>query len=195
MTTLTTIVRDQTGGGIATTASGGEVSAVSWPAIFAGATAAAALSLILLVLGIGLGFAVASPWAGGEYSEAMAWSAILWTLFTAFAASAFGGYLAGRLRVRWPGAQHDEVYFRDTAHGFLAWAVATLVTAVALSSVIGHMLAPAGAAPVAPAMQELTDEARRNRALASLWIFVSLLLGAFSASWFATFGGRQRDLP
>ncbi|GAA0415675.1 hypothetical protein GCM10008969_43510 [Pseudomonas veronii subsp. inensis] len=35
----------------------------------------------------------------------------------------------------------DEVYFRDTAHGFLAWAVATLVTATlvvgSVSSVVG----------------------------------------------------------
>ena len=39
------------------------LSAVSWAAIFAGATAAAALALILLLLGKGLGSSAVSPWA------------------------------------------------------------------------------------------------------------------------------------
>jgi len=34
----------------------------------------------------------------------------------------------------------DEIYFRDTAHGFLAWAVASLATAALLTSVIGSIL-------------------------------------------------------
>ncbi|SFB53351.1 hypothetical protein SAMN04244571_03581 [Azotobacter beijerinckii] len=34
----------------------------------------------------------------------------------------------------------DEVYFRDTAHGFLAWAVATLVTAALLVSTVSHIV-------------------------------------------------------
>jgi hypothetical protein len=34
----------------------------------------------------------------------------------------------------------DEVYFRDTAHGFLAWAVAALATAALLTSVIGSIV-------------------------------------------------------
>jgi hypothetical protein len=34
----------------------------------------------------------------------------------------------------------DEVYFRDTAHGFLAWAVASLATAILLSSVVGSIV-------------------------------------------------------
>ena len=44
------------------------------------------------------------------------------------AASGVGGYLAGRLRVRWRDTDVDEVHFRDTAHGLLTWAVATLFT-------------------------------------------------------------------
>ena len=39
------------------------LSAVSWAAIFSGATAAAALALILLLLGTGLGLSALSPWA------------------------------------------------------------------------------------------------------------------------------------
>jgi hypothetical protein len=34
----------------------------------------------------------------------------------------------------------DEVYFRDTAHGFLAWAIASLATAALLGSVIGSIV-------------------------------------------------------
>ena len=45
-----------------------------------------------------------------------------------------GGYLAGRLRTKWTSIHSDEVYFRDTAHGFLAWSVALVVTAAFLAS-------------------------------------------------------------
>ena len=58
----------------------------------------------------------------------------------AFAASAIGGYIAGRLRTKWVGVHTHEVYFRDTAHGFLAWSVATLATAAFLSSVTGAII-------------------------------------------------------
>ena len=120
---------------------------VSWPAIFAGAAAAAALSLILVVLGVGLGFSVASPWTTTRDSVATAGAAALaWLAFTQIAASAFGGYLAGRLRVRWVNVHRDEVWFRDTAHGLLAWAVASLVTAAFLGSAIGGVVAGAAQA-------------------------------------------------
>jgi hypothetical protein len=59
---------------------------------------------------------------------------------TQLLASAMGGYLAGRLRTRWIDVHTDEVYFRDTAHGFLAWAVSSLATAALLTSVIGSIL-------------------------------------------------------
>lgn len=120
------------------------VSGVSWGAIFAGAAAAAALSLILVVLGVGLGVAVASPWTTTRDSIAGAGAAALaWLVFTQVAASAFGGYLAGRLRVRWVNVHRDEVWFRDTAHGLLAWAVASLLTAAFLGSAIGGVLSRA----------------------------------------------------
>jgi hypothetical protein len=291
-------------------------SAVSWTAIFAGAAGAAALSLILLILGAGLGLSSVSPWADrGASATTFGVSTILWLTFTQLAASGMGGYLAGRLRARWTSTHTDEVYFRDTAHGFLAWAIATLVTAGLLTSAIGSILAtganaagavaggagtaavaaaapaavgaaksagpdgngyfldslfrqsvaPAGAAS-APATaaapgdtaqstaeagrifasgletgalpaddvhylgqsvsqrtglsqadaekrvndaftkmkakadqakavaMEAADKARKASAYAALWLFVSLLIGAFVASFAATFGGRQRDL-
>lgn len=310
-----------------------EQSAVSWGAIFAGAAAAASLSLILLILGTGLGMSSVSPWSyEGVSREAFGWSTIAWITLTSIAASGLGGYLAGRLRTRWVSVHGDETYFRDTAHGFLAWAVATLLTAAVLTSAIGAILgtgakvagsvagasataaggiaaAGAGAAAsedsegdlqywvdsllrqpataasrqAAPgaepdadaagavsaqarasspasetadadlrpeigrilvnglrndsldaddaryvaqrvaertgmtqgeaearvaeleanmrarfeeaetAAREAADEARKAAAYASLWLFITLLIGAFSASLFATFGGRQRD--
>jgi hypothetical protein len=231
------------------------------------------------------------------------------------AASALGGYLAGRLRTKWVSVHTDEVYFRDTAHGFLAWAVATLGTAALLTSVVGSIVSggvQAGAAVASTATsaavsgaaaagsgaveqvgggegpigyfvdslfrpgaeqgesldldersaeqaaasiaevsrifanavrtgampdddvryvaqviaartdisqreaeqrvrevftrvqttldeaetaaREAADAAREASAYAALWLFISLLIGAFVASWMATFGGRQRDL-
>src|SRR4029450_7423713 len=115
-------------------------SAVAWSAIVAGAAGAAALSLILLILGVGLGLSSVSPWSGrGISAPTFGVSTILWVTFTQLAASALGGYAAGRLRTRWTGTHTDEVYFRDTAHGFLAWALATLVTAATLTSAIGSL--------------------------------------------------------
>lgn len=116
-------------------------SAVSWGAIFAGAVAAAALSLILLILGVGLGLSSVSPWSfEGVSKETFGWSSIIWLTFTALAASGLGGYLAGRLRTKWTQIHGDETYFRDTAHGFVSWAVATLLTAGLLTSAIGGVL-------------------------------------------------------
>lgn len=117
------------------------VSAVSWGAIVAGAAAAAALSLILVMLGVGLGLSSISPWAhDGASAVTFGVSTILWITLTQVIASAMGGYLAGRLRTKWVAIHTDEVYFRDTAHGFLAWAVASLATAALLTSVIGSIV-------------------------------------------------------
>jgi len=116
-------------------------SAVSWGAIFAGAAAAAALSLVLLILGVGLGLSSVSPWSfEGVSKETFGWSSVIWLTFTALAASGLGGYLAGRLRTKWTQIHGDETYFRDTAHGFVSWAVATLLTAGLLTSAISGVL-------------------------------------------------------
>jgi len=123
------------------TASSGAWSAVSWASVLAGAAAAAALSLILLVLGTGLGLAAVSPWAGeGAQPETLGVSGIVWLALTQLAASGLGGYLAGRLRTRWRDTHKDEVHFRDTAHGLLSWAVATLFTAALLGAAITGIL-------------------------------------------------------
>jgi hypothetical protein len=257
----------------------------SWGAIFAGATAAAALSFILLVLGVGLGLSTISPYA---YHDApLAAATIGWIAFTQLAASGIGGYMAGRLRNKWSNIHTDEVHVRDTAHGLLAWAVATLVTVAVLAggaraalsgaidagnaaatavkdagpswqsldyyagmvlrsngtaatidaeraevativatamargslnngdrSYLGQLIAKRNGLDQAEAERRVdaiyadarktvadaaakakatADEARKAGAKASLWMFVALLLGAFTATLAATFGGRNRD--
>jgi hypothetical protein len=117
------------------------LSGVSWGAIFAGAAAAAALSLILVLLGFGLGFSAVSPWANeGVSAKGLGISTIVWLAVTQIIASGAGGYIAGRLRVKWAYMHGDEVYFRDTAHGFLAWCVATLVTATLVAGSVSSLV-------------------------------------------------------
>jgi hypothetical protein len=44
------------------------------------------------------------------------------------------------------------------------------------------------------AAREAADKARKASAYAALWLFISLLIGAFVASLAATYGGRRRDI-
>jgi hypothetical protein len=108
---------------------------VSWAAVIGGAFVSAALSLILLALGTGLGFSSVSPWSNmGASASTVGKAAIAWLIVTQIMAFAMGGYLAGRLRTKWVHVHTDEVYFRDTAHGLLVWAVGLVVTASFLAS-------------------------------------------------------------
>lgn len=127
-----------TSGNLALPAAAGNISGVSWGAILAGAAAAAALSFILLILGVGLGLSSISPWSYSN--EAIGASTIIWLAVTQLLAAGIGGYLAGRLRIKWSSVHTDEVYFRDTAHGLLAWAIATLVTAALLAGAVRAVL-------------------------------------------------------
>ncbi|HEU5176848.1 MAG TPA: hypothetical protein VFU24_05295 [Burkholderiales bacterium] len=263
------------------------------------------MSLILLILGTGLGLSSLSPWANeGASAKALGVGGFVWVIFMQLAAAALGGYIAGRLRAKWVSLHTEEVAFRDTAHGFLAWSVATLFTAWLLSSTasslisggvqagaqvaggaastaataaassaganaskgdsgpMGYMVdsmfrGPKGAkAPASPEQstaevtriftnalasgklpeedaryagqlvaqrtgmsqaeaekrvnetfnqtqaklkeaetkaREAADAARKASAAAALALFISLLIGAFIASYAATIGGRQRD--
>jgi len=122
-------------------------SGVSWSAVIAGAFVTAALSLILLALGTGLGLSSVSPYSGsGISASAVGKTAIIWLIVMEILSSAMGGYLAGRLRTKWASIHNDEVYFRDTAHGFLAWATAFVVTvaflATAATTMIGSSATP-----------------------------------------------------
>ena len=111
------------------------VAGISWAAVLAGAIASCALTLVLLSLGAGLGFSVVSPWSdSGVSATTFEIGTGLYFIVMAMISSAIGGYLAGRLRNRWIGVQSTEVLFRDTAHGFLAWALASVVGAILLAS-------------------------------------------------------------
>jgi hypothetical protein len=128
-----------------------ESPAVSWPAIAAGAVAAAAMTLVLLAFGAGMGFSAISPWGNsGISASTFQISTALYLMVVALLASALGGYVAGRLRTRWVGVHTHEVFFRDTAHGFLAWALATVIGAGFLAAAASNIAG--GASPgLAPA--------------------------------------------
>lgn len=275
-------------------------SAVSWAAIFAGAVIAAALTVTLLIGGTGLGFLAVSPWSNdGASGEGLAIGTIVWLFVAQVIAYGIAGYVAGRLRTKWADVRGDEIYFRDTAHGFLVWALSSIVGVVLLGSVtasivsgtakvgataaratVGAVSAAAGPAimdsdtfsldyftdsllrPQNPQQsytqadprrevstiltrsliqgdlstedqdylvkvvadraglsedeaksriqqvseqakkaaddieaktKETADNARKLAAAFALWAFASLLLGAFTASFAATVGGRARD--
>jgi hypothetical protein len=124
----------------------GRSSAVSWAAIIAGAFVASALSLSLLALGTGVGLSSISPWAtSGVSATAVGRGAILWLIVIQIIASAIGGYVAGRLRTKWVDVHTDEVYFRDTAHGFLVWAVGLVLSAAFLASAATSIVRGPGA--------------------------------------------------
>src|SRR5580704_17228139 len=108
---------------------------VSWAAIAAGAVVSCALTFVLLAFGIGLGLSVVSPWSGaGVTATTFKIGTGLYLIVIAMLSSSIGGYIAGRLRSRWVGVHSDEIYFRDTAHGFVAWAFASISGAVLLAT-------------------------------------------------------------
>lgn len=130
-------------------------SAISWAAIVAGAIAIAALTLVLVALGSAVGFSSISPWpSSGITAKTFQISTGLYLVFTTLVASTIGGYITGRLRSKWTDIHTYEVQFRDTAHGFLAWALAAVLGAAALGSAATYL---AGSGAVAKAPDAATD--------------------------------------
>lgn len=130
-------------------------SGVSWAAVIAGAAVTAALSLILLALGAGLGLSSVSPYSNtGISASTLGTSAIIWLIVMEILSASMGGYLAGRLRTKWASIHTDEVYFRDTAHGFLAWSTALVITAAFLASAASAMI---GSAPASESQINTTQ--------------------------------------
>ena len=123
---------------ISTEESSDESPAVSWAAVVACAIAAAALTLVLLAFGAGMGFSAVSPWGNsGVSASTFEIGTGLYLIVVAMLASTIGGYVAGRLRTKWVGVHTHEVFFRDTAHGFLAWGLATVLGVAALTAAAG----------------------------------------------------------
>lgn len=150
-------------------------SGVSWGAVFAGAFATAALCLSLLALGTGLGLSSMSPWSNsGATASAIGWGAIAWLVLVQILSSALGGYLAGRLRTKWVSLHTDEVYFRDTAHGFLVWSVSLVVTAAFLASAAASMVG--GAATTASLSSASASDRTEARVFDSNEYYVDSLL-------------------
>ena len=141
MVSTSATVRDRLGEAEAGNSMESPRSAVAWAAVIGGAFAAAALSAILVALGSGLGLASISPW---PYSGASAttFTAMtgMWLIVVQWLSSGFGGYLTGRLRTKWVDVHTHEVFFRDSANGFLAWAVATVLIAAVVSSAASSLI-------------------------------------------------------
>jgi hypothetical protein len=170
-------------------------SAVEWAAIVGGALAAVGISIILFTLGSGLGLSTISPWSFSNPSPTtFGMVAGVWLIVTQWIASAMGGYLTGRLRTKWVGIRTDEVFFRDTAHGFLAWALATvLVAAFFALAAAAVTAAPEATANAASVSAEAAEQARRAAAAFSVFTALSLLIGAFIGSVSGALGGYHRD--
>lgn len=131
-------------------------SPVSWAAVVAGAVAAAALALVLVAFGSGLGLSSISPWSGsGVSGSTFQIGTGIYLVIVGVMSSAVGGYVAGRLRTKWVGVHNNEVFFRDTAHGLLAWALATLISATALTSTTAYLASGAVAGGTAASSQAL----------------------------------------
>lgn len=132
---------------LGSTVSAGEAaaSAVSWGAIIGGAFVIAAVAVILIALGAGFGLASVSPWPNaGVSATTFGVMTAIWLIVVQWISSGLGGYVAGRLRTKWTGVHSDEVHFRDTAHGVLAWAVAAVLSAAVLASGITSLIGGVG---------------------------------------------------
>lgn len=161
-------------------------SAVSWAAIFAGATTALAVSLVLITLGAGFGLTLGSPWPGGRAQAVADFTPVVGALsiVVQVIAAGLGGYLAGRLRTKWLNVHTHEVFFRDTAHGLVAWAVAV---------VGGALLAALAATGADGSMAPMTGREMDLAGQAAFFLAFGLMLSAFTASVAAALGGLRRD--
>src|SRR4029453_4119541 len=169
-------------------------SAVEWAAIVGGALAAVGVSIILFTLGSGLGLSTVSPWSWSNPSPTtFGMVAAILFIITQWLASALGGYLTGRLRKKWVGIRTDEVVFRDTAHGFLAWALATVLIAPFIppgASAVATV--PEATTDAATVSAEAAEQARKAAAAFSMFTALSFLVGAFIGCVAGGLGGYPR---
>jgi len=107
---------------------------IDWPAVIAGAVGAAAISILLTTFGSAVGLSMTSARAyAGVSLTVLAVLAALWFAIVHISSFYVGGYVAGRMRLPIT-LSESEHQFRDGVHGFLVWALATLVGAYFLAS-------------------------------------------------------------
>lgn len=136
---------------------------VAWSAIAAGTVISASTSLILLFLASAMGLASISPWSqAGASAQAFSFGAAIVLILMQCLSSGLGGYLTGRLRSKWINMMPDEVFFRDTAHGFLSWGLATLLTAGVLASAATSAINTGAAAVTTGAALSMADVTNRD---------------------------------
>jgi hypothetical protein len=167
-------------------------SGVSWEAVAAGAISIAALTLLLVALGAGLGLSAVSPWSNsGVSASTFSIGTGIYLVIVGIMSSAIGGYLAGRLRTKWVGIHTNEAFFRDTAHGFLAWAFATLISATALVSTTAYL---ANGALANGALTNASGVAAQNaQALNPAQLYVDKLFRAAPVAGTASAGDSAID--
>ena len=156
----------------------GSQSAVSWAAIIGGALAAVAITLLLVALGSGIGLSSVSPWTAlNPSATTFTLLAAVWLIIVQWLSSALGGYISGRLRTKWAGLHTDEVFFRDTVHGFLAWALASVLVVAFATSSISSAVSSAGRAisNVAGSAASTATQAAANQSSGSNGYFVDAL--------------------
>ena len=168
--------------------------ALSWSAIIAGASAAIALTIVLMTIGAAFSLLAVAPWPGtGAPVKTFSVTAGIWLIVTQWLSSAVGGYLTGRMRTRWHSLHDHEVFFRDTAHGLVAWSVATILVAFIAVSVTAITSLATSAAVEVSVTPEAAEIARKALASAALFTGISMLIGAFIACVSAAIGGELRD--
>lgn len=168
-------------------------SAVSGGAIIAGAIANAALTLLLLAFGSAVGFSSVSPWSNSGVSAGTFKIATgIYLVVVAMLAATIGGYIAGRLRTKWTGLHSEEVLFRDTAHGFLSWALAGVVGAALLGSAATYVVGGVSAGAAQGAATGATQAAAQSTASPSDY-FVDMLLRPVSPGAAAPTGAAAGD--
>lgn len=163
---------------------------LDWGAVLAGAATTLAVSIFGAVLATGFGYSLATsglPTRGtlSAFTPETGAGAVAIQVV----AAALGGYLAGRLRPGWTTAHGDESHFRDTAHGFLAWAVSTvgglLLAALVLNPYAERLAGATVATPSAHAADIATQSA--------FFIGVGMLLSAFAAAVAGRLGGMRSE--
>jgi hypothetical protein len=111
---------------------GGLGIGVEWGPVIAGAVAATALSFVLLAFGSGIGLAVSSTSPTWRDTSSLFWVVSgAYLIFIALLSFGLGGYVAGRMRVRYAGLPSvTELEFADGMHGLLTWALAIVFGAL-----------------------------------------------------------------